>query len=130
MKPAREDLKHRRPVWEAMSGLFLDTDTSLDRARRVGILARSPYSVHELESILIEEVYPVCAGNLSSIAGEWAGFDSAWLENSILRHLQSAPSLWRRFGVGPFIVLRSAEWRRTKQGVTHRRNQYHANDIH
>ncbi|MGH7937882.1 MAG: DUF7079 family protein, partial [Chthoniobacterales bacterium] len=72
MPPAGDDLKHRRPVWEALSTLFLDTDTSLDRQWRARILADSTYSLDELEEILLAEVHPACSGNLRSIAGEWA----------------------------------------------------------
>lgn len=50
--PAAEDLVSRRPVWEALSELFLDTDRSLLRISRVEVLARSPYSVEQLELIL------------------------------------------------------------------------------
>ena len=73
LKSISEDIQARRAVWQALSDLFLDTDTSLSRDWRVRELARSPYSVDELEEILITEVYPVCRGNLLSIAGEWAG---------------------------------------------------------
>ncbi|WP_456299285.1 DUF7079 family protein [Methylocaldum marinum] len=75
MPPAEDDLDHRRPVWDALSSLFLDTDTSLSREWRVKLLASSPYSVEQLEHILVDEVYPICRWNLFSIAGEWAGFD-------------------------------------------------------
>ena len=83
------DLQARRAVWEALSSLFLDTDTSLDREWRAKLLAASPYSVPELEQILIDHVYPVCRANLFSIAGEWSGFDPEWLEKRIMRRLQS-----------------------------------------
>lgn len=77
MKPAAEDLAKRRPIWEALSDLFLDTDISLARKWRVGILATSPYSIEELERILIYEVYPICQWNLLNVAGGWASFDQA-----------------------------------------------------
>jgi hypothetical protein len=57
MKNAEEDLDARRPVWEAFSTLFLDTDTSLHREYRSRLLARSPYSLPELEQILRDEVF-------------------------------------------------------------------------
>lgn len=117
MKPAAEDLEHRRPVWEALSSLFLDTDTSLLRSWRVGILAASPYSIEELQEILVDEVYPVCRSNLFSIAGEWAGFDPEWLENRILRRLRSPFHRWRRFSLGRITVHLSLEWSATKQDI-------------
>ena len=127
MKPALEDLEHRRPVWEALSELFLDTNTSLSRSWRVGILASSPYSLDELQEILVDEVYPVCRANLMSVAGEWAGFDQQWLESSILRRIRSPFYRWRRFSLGRLTVHLSLEWRHTKQGVLEQRSQSHAN---
>ena len=116
------DLECRRPVWEALSSLFLDTDTSLSRTWRVGILAASPYSIEELQQILIDEVYPVCRSNLWQIAGEWLGFDAQWLESSILRRLRS-PS--RRFfhtlSLGRLTMPHSSEWRHTKDAIVRRR---------
>ena len=44
-QPSLAELSARRPVWEALSTLFLDTDVSVMRAYRVEILAASPYSL-------------------------------------------------------------------------------------
>lgn len=129
MKPAHEDLQNRKPVWEALSDLFLDTDTSLARSWRVGILAASPYSIEELQAILVDEVYPVCRSNLFSVAGEWAGFDPEWLESSIVRRLRSPFHRWRRFSLGRFTVHLSLEWRHTKAGVIQQRSQSHAHNV-
>ena len=116
MKKAAEDLQHRRPVWEALSDLFLDTDTSLSREWRVEILAASPYSVEELQEILLKEVTPICRWNLVCIAGEWAGFDQEWLEKRILRRVQSSFRFFRfpRFRVS---VMISDEWDQTKKAI-------------
>ena len=89
VKPAADDLAARQPVWEALSDMFLDTDTSLSRQWRAEQLVASPYSIEQLEFILIDEVYPVCRYNLLSVAGEWAGFDPEWLQANILRRLGS-----------------------------------------
>lgn len=93
MHPHREelsspdrDLAARRPVWEAWSELYLDTDPTppfLDRC--VERLAASPYSPHALRLILWREVHPVCCWNLLAPAGVWDGFDVAELEEAILR---------------------------------------------
>lgn len=123
MKSAPEDLENRRPVWEALSGLFLDTDTSIDRARRIDVLAASPYSIDELQEILVDEVYPVCRTNLFSIAGEWAGFDPDWLQTRILRRVGSRFHRWRQFSLGRLTVHLSLEWRFTKAGVAQQRAQ-------
>lgn len=92
LKAAVDDLADRRPVWDALSDMFLDTDISLSREWRVRVLAESPYSVDDLERILVDEVYPVCKYNLLCVAGEWTGFDLDWLEEQILRRLASR---WR-----------------------------------
>ena len=75
MKAAPDDLPNPRPVREALSDLFLDTDVTPARAWRAERLAASPYSLAEIEQILIDEVYPVCKYNLSCVAGEWEFFD-------------------------------------------------------
>ena len=112
LKAAADDLENRRPVWDALSTLFLDTDTSLSRSWRVKVLSESVYSLEEIEQILFDDVYPVCAPNLRSIAGEWAGFDSQWLETQILKHRRPWP---RRFCLSRLLF--SKEWRRTKADV-------------
>jgi hypothetical protein len=117
MKPAAEDLEHRRPAWEALSDLFLDTDTSIWRSRRVSILAASPYSVDELQQILVDEVYPVCRSNFFSIAGEWLGFDPEWLESRILRRLNSPFRRLHALNLGRLAVHLSLEWRHTKAEI-------------
>lgn len=95
---AESDLARRRPVWLALSDLFLDTDVNLARAGNVRTLAGSAYSLDELDRILRDEVYPACSFNLSLVAGEWAGFDADWLERRILRGGPPPRSWWRQLG--------------------------------
>ena len=123
MKPAATDLANRRPVWEALSDLFLDTDVSLSRAWRASLLAASPYSIDDLERILIDEVYPICKYNLLSVAGEWAGFDQAWLEGRILRRRSLPMRALHAINLGRFIVPLLSEWQATKEGVASARNE-------
>ena len=74
----------RLPVWEAFSEFFLDSKLGDNDYQRIaGVLADSPYSIHELEVILQNEVYPVLIGNLRVVAGEWSGFDRDWLKQNI-----------------------------------------------
>jgi hypothetical protein len=113
MKPAVDDLEHRRPVWLALSDLFLDTELQPDHLAHIArILARSPYSLPELESILYDEVYPVCIVNLQTVAGEWDGFDEEWLEESILKKLQATRPWTRWFQVSRWMIR--ANWNRVK----------------
>lgn len=92
-----DDLPRRRPVWLALSDLFLDTDVTLLQAANARLLAASPYSLEELDTILREEVYPACAFNLREVAGEWAGFDADWLERRIRRGGAPPRPWWRRW---------------------------------
>jgi hypothetical protein len=111
------DLDSRRPVWSALSELFLDTSLdSGDLNRIAGTLASSPYSLEELDQILLWEVYPACRGNLLSMAGEWAGFDPGWLESRILRGPSPGGRFWAGT-VGRIGMFSSLSWRRIKQRV-------------
>lgn len=122
MSPAKvDDLQTREPVWQALSDMFLDTDTSLSRPWRAEQLARSPYAIEELERILVNEVYPVCRYNLLSVAGEWAGFDAAWLRTRILRRLGSPFRCLHVLDPGGFLARRHGEWRATREAVVARR---------
>ena len=92
-------LAHRLPVWLALSELWLDTELDDGDIQRLAhVLAASGYSDAELSSIFLDELSPVVADNLLSVAGVWAGFDAAWLEAQILRRLawlERQPA-WRR----------------------------------
>ncbi len=115
MTPAQADLARRRPVWLALSDLFLDTDVQLFREGNTRLLAASTYSLDQLDTILREEVYPACAFNLSLVAGEWTGFNESWLERRILRGGPPLRPWWRRWlrylALGwPLPVRLPAEW--------------------
>ena len=57
LSPPHADVLNRRPVWGALSELFLDTSfDASDKDRIAGILAQSPYNVSDLEHILLWEV--------------------------------------------------------------------------
>ena len=115
VRPAEEDIEARLPAWDALSSLFLDTDITLLREWRATQLSKSPYTVEELDTILRDEVFPVCSWNMFSIAGEWAGFDTDWLRSAVLKHLKRRFRL--RLGFGHRLITRSREWRRTKDLV-------------
>lgn len=76
-------IAERRDVWIAVSDLFLDTDVRLSYPYVARVLAASPYSMDQLESIFQNEVAPAVESNLFDIAGEWAGFPEAWLIDTI-----------------------------------------------
>jgi hypothetical protein len=121
LKPIADDLAARRPVWLALSDLFLDTDTSLSRVWRIETLAASPYSMAELEEILLDEVFPACGANLLIVAGEWAGFDQDWLERRIVRCARTTFRVLRPFRAWQLQCYLAEEWRATEQGVVAQR---------
>ncbi|MFW5967051.1 MAG: DUF7079 family protein [Persicimonas sp.] len=65
------ELQRRRPVWSALSDLFLDTEVRWFIPRIAKVLVESDYSEVELRRIWHCEVVPECAWNFLSIAGEW-----------------------------------------------------------
>ncbi|KAB2897329.1 MAG: hypothetical protein F9K31_12000 [Dokdonella sp.] len=78
------DPEARRPVWEALSELYLDVPWRPFVRGAARTLAGSPYSLGELRAILFDEVHPVLVLNLCATAGVWDRFDQAWLEQRIL----------------------------------------------
>jgi hypothetical protein len=111
------EIETRRPVWSALSELFLDTTlTSRDLDRIATVLARSPYAPEELDRVLLWEVYPACRSNLWLVAGESAGFDPEWLESRILRGQSALGILWTGT-VGRLGTLSSIHWRKIRRRI-------------
>lgn len=121
MNPPSAELEQRRPVWEALSDLFLDTELQPHEQQWIAnTLAESSYREAELEWILRHEVAPILGANLLSVAGEWAGFDQDWLASRILERAQSRLRLPSLTG---WLVVRSDEWKLTLDRVIARRSQ-------
>ncbi|MBI5863626.1 MAG: hypothetical protein HZB38_03780 [Planctomycetes bacterium] len=83
-----DELPRRRPVWEARSDFFLDTELEDEALGKIAAFLRtSGYSAAQLEKILKAEVAPLLYGNLClwvTVAGVWNGFDVDWIEQRIL----------------------------------------------
>lgn len=94
------DDTRRRPVWHAMSELFLDTELMEEDYRRIArILLRSGYTAERLRQILEEEVAPAFASNLLSSAGGWAPWEEEEVAQIMSRSRRTAKPgrwLWRR----------------------------------
>jgi hypothetical protein len=103
------EIQARLPVWDAIADLFLDTviDTPI-REYVARELARSPFSLDELEAIYRYEVAPVVHANLKIVAGEWAGCGQEWLGEHIPAYLARRSRL-ARWWVGS----RLGRWWRT-----------------
>lgn len=82
----------RRPLWGALSELWLDTeldDADLDRI--ASVMDASGLSLDQLRSVYLHEVAPVVYRNLLSVAGASDGFDESWLAERIVVNLRDAP---------------------------------------
>jgi hypothetical protein len=106
---AVDELDPRIPVWNALSQLYLDTDVALAYDGIVWTLATSPYSLDTLHEMLMYDVHPALYPNLMSVAGEWAGFDDAWLHARIAA-VRERPR-WRRRITHWFAYDIGAHWR-------------------
>jgi hypothetical protein len=127
MKSPSEETERRRPVWEALSDLFLDTELdSRDLQGIAHILARSGYDDDELATILYYEVYPVCISNLVSTAGEWGLFDGSWLQNQILANENRPWMTWRVFQWGRWMIR--DDWQKILEILSKDRKNVEANN--
>ena len=99
MKPAAQDVDARRPVWSALSDLYLDTSYRTFIRPAARDLAATHYSIDDLREILLREVHPALARNLCATAGVWDRFDQTWLAERILA-TERLPSWWPRTRCG------------------------------
>jgi hypothetical protein len=89
------EITRRKPVWQALAELWLDTALSEDDVQRIAeVLRASGYSVGELRLIYLKEVAPVVYRNAFSVAGAWSGFDSAWLSKEAAKRAEASPTCW------------------------------------
>jgi len=80
-----QDLDRRRPVWEALSDLFLDTEITEGLYKHIAkTIVESAYTPAEVHAILWDEVFPVIEWNLRNPCGVWEGFRGEYLEERIL----------------------------------------------
>lgn len=120
MAVSRGDRDARIPVWIALSELYLDTDVSVFHDAIADTLAASPYSVDDLRDILMDDVHPALHANLMSVAGEWAGFDEAWLIERI--EAVGRQPRWRRRMSRWFARDIDAQWRALEPMILAARN--------
>jgi len=100
-------------VWELLSDIFLDTELTNDRFEYiVSTLKETPFSIQEIEDIMCFEIYPACIPNLRCIAGEWTGFNRAWLIENITPYIGKR-SLWTKIFFRISII--QDDWQRVKE---------------
>ncbi len=114
------DIEERKKVWIALSDLFLDTDTSTFHENLVKVLLVSPYSIEEINKIMLFEIYPVCRWNLLSIAAEWAGFDEDWLVEKMHKKRNVLSLIWINT-VGRLSLVSHFGWQKIIREIKYRR---------
>jgi hypothetical protein len=106
-------IQRRRPLWMALSELWLDTELSdADLERIARTMADSGLTIEELRQVYLVEVAPVASANLLTVAGEWEGFDEEWLCSGIVRNLRERPRrtrFWTWFPLTRRLMLFATE---------------------
>jgi len=106
------EITRRKPVWIALSDLWLDTELTASSINHIAmVMVDSGYSLSELRVICDSEVAPVVFKNLKSFAGAWSGFDESWLVQQILREINK-PKRWQDALLDPIrrpFVLNAGE---------------------
>ena len=109
-----EELAKRRPVWDAMSELFLDTETRWSIPHVARRCAASGYDDEALERIFWAEVFPEGIDNLLQVAGEWAGL--ALSEAALIKRANTGSIPWlTRRAHGAMV---QSEWLGTREVVS------------
>ena len=87
------DVEERKPVWIALSELYLDTELQEYTYQYIiATFLESPYHFNQIKHIDKYEVFPILYRNLLGVAGEWAGFQGQWLINTIQNRLHKKRS--------------------------------------
>lgn len=82
------DIPERKPIWTALSSLYLDTELQWYEFRHIAkVIKESPYSLAEVKMMNSYEVFPILWTNMISVAGEWSGFDDEWVAQKIIDSL-------------------------------------------
>jgi hypothetical protein len=90
-----QEIERRRRVWDVVSELWLDTELQAGDLKRIAeVCIKSEYSITQLQEIYSCEVAPAVFLNLYTVAGVWAGFDSDWLSESIIKTDRSTLCRW------------------------------------
>jgi len=107
-----EEIERRKPVWFALSELWLDTELSDSDLHHIATkMVDSGYSLNELRVICDSEIAPVVYKNLHTPVGVWSGFDESWLTQQILTQMNK-PKRWQDALLDPIrhiFMLRTSE---------------------
>ena len=113
------DIVRRRPLWSALSELWLDTELNDGELHSIArAMVDGGYSLKETRGIYTSEVAPVVYMNLISLSGIWAGFDDEWLHNEIISSLRQRGRFKRLLLKAPrglMFYATKAHWLRLEQ---------------
>ncbi len=87
-----EALARRRPLWDAMSDLFLDTEVRWHVPRVARRCVESGYDDETLERIFWAEVFPEAIPNMLQVAGDWIAL--ALDEGALIKRANSGSIPW------------------------------------
>lgn len=94
---SQTDIARRLPVWHELSQLFLDSELQPQDYESIAARLRAcAYPVSEIRRILMDEVAPAFGPNLTSVAGEWAGWSESSVRDLVLRSLRERDTPIRR----------------------------------
>ena len=116
---SEDEIARRRPLWIALSDLFLDTEMPEIHYRGIREAALSGgFATNEVKAILTDEVAPAVGANLLQIAGEWAMFDPDWVVDQVSDRVAGRPVVGAISGPALFGVQRmvlSHDWSRLER---------------
>lgn len=115
-----EEIEKRKPLWLAISDLWLDTEpVHSTRQMIVREMIASAYPLGEIECIYAQEVAPVVYSNLLSTTGIWSAFNADWLYGAIIKNLTAQESsffyrTWVKSAPGRFLMTKmvSDDWKK------------------
>ena len=104
------NIAKRKPIWKALSELYLDSELQeCDFLHIAFKIIESPYSLCEVKEINKYEVFPVLRSNLTSIAGEWKGFDEEWLAGCITNSMSKKNTIQKIRIESCFLIFKWAK---------------------
>lgn len=96
-------------AWLAMAEHFLDTETRHLFAKTAWACLRAGLTPSQAREHWRERVAPILSPNILSVAGEWAGWDEAWLVSAIRQRHAQRRTLLRRLQSWTWATLTRSE---------------------
>ncbi len=106
IKTSSVTLEARKIIWESLSVLYLDIELNKQTFRSISEkIQKSPFTYSEIVEINKYELFPVLYVNLVVVAGEWAGFDEKFLEQSCLKSYQNRKNVLNRLKINLLYLI-------------------------